>query len=92
MRLKIAAVLVLGLTTIASAQAQTVQANNWSDAVGKTDCKNVHKDQSGTWLLTGIMIVDGRSYGPSLPAEAAELLEKKCGCKPGSLMLLGVGC
>jgi hypothetical protein len=92
MKLGIGAVLVLGMTMMASAQAQTLQATNWYDAIGKTDCNNVRKDQSGTWLLRGTMIVDGRSYGPSLPADAAELLQKKCGCRPGSLMLLGVGC
>lgn len=91
MLLRIGAVLVLGLTTAANAHAQMVQANNWSEAIEKTDCKAVHKDQSGTWLLTGTMMVGGRSYGPSLPAEAAELLQKKCGC-PHTLALMGVGC
>lgn len=92
MRVGTGAALMLGLIMTASAQAQTVQASNWSEAIDKTDCKNVHKDQSGTWLLTGTMIVNGRSYGPSFPAEAAELLQKNCGCRPGSLALMGVGC
>jgi hypothetical protein len=92
MRLRIGAVLVLGLFTAESAQAQTVQANNWFEAIEKTDCKSVHKEQGGTWgLLTGTMMVGGRSYGPSLPAEAAELRQKKCGC-PHTLALMGVGC
>lgn len=92
MRLNIGAVAILALTISASAPAQTVEATNWHEAIGKTDCKSVHKDQSGSWLVTGTMIVGGRSYGPSLPPEAGELLQKKCGCRPGSLMLMGVGC
>jgi hypothetical protein len=91
MRLGMAAAsLVLGLTITASAQAQTVQASNWPEAIDKTDCKNVH-NENGIWSLKGTVIVDGRSYGPSLPADAAGLLQKKCGC-PHTLGTMGVGC
>ena len=90
LRLFIGSVLIFGLTITWTAQAEMVQANNRLEAIEKTDCKNVQRDQSGTWLLPGTMIVGGRSYGPSLPAEAAELLQKKCG-SPHTLTTLGVG-
>jgi hypothetical protein len=77
---------VAGMLIVTSAAAQSIEADNWADAISKVSCGKMKDNGDGSWSITGNFTIS--TYAFSNPVLANEdtvgLIKKKCGCKSAS--------
>jgi hypothetical protein len=73
---------VAGIFIVTSAFAQSIEADNWADAIGKVGCGKMKDNGDGSWTVSGTFVIATYNFAnPTLANEdTVALIKKKC-CK-----------
>ncbi|MGO9234911.1 MAG: hypothetical protein ACLP4V_12860 [Methylocella sp.] len=91
-------IFILAISLISSSQSLAEEpaynAKTWNEALSIVPCDHVKKNPNGSWAVSATIVIDKERFvDPTIAEkEQADILQKRCACRPGSLSMMGVGC